>query len=266
MYQKTAPEGSMYSDDTQVMIDDLQKYLSRATTRLVMEGEAKGRADAILAVLGARGVAVTDAQVGRCLDCRDFAQLTTWLLRAATASSANEVFAESAGGDRAKSASEALWPANSSKRRSKDSPQLKVPMVIDEGSARACLALAVESVQAHGSGESASQIGRVALKACLRVSVVEFARTLDSILAALSDEAKQSLEDVMPAILGRLHSKEVTSFLAKLYAGYFNVTRWLAQGDNEENIKARAVNSTLEFSSPEVIAALRDSCLRHPAK
>jgi hypothetical protein len=57
------------------------------------EGEAKGKADAILAVLAARSMAVTEAQRATLLATHDLAQLDLWLIRAATCAEANEVFA-----------------------------------------------------------------------------------------------------------------------------------------------------------------------------
>lgn len=54
----------------------------------------KGRAESILDVLDARGVAVSDAERERIVGCRDLAQLERWIRRAATASSATELFVE----------------------------------------------------------------------------------------------------------------------------------------------------------------------------
>ncbi|HYX26697.1 MAG TPA: hypothetical protein VFC23_21265 [Thermoanaerobaculia bacterium] len=66
------------------------------------EGEAKGRAEGrvegqvefILKLLEARGVAVSEAQRQVILSCRDLARLGRWLVRAALASSADEVLSE----------------------------------------------------------------------------------------------------------------------------------------------------------------------------
>lgn len=65
-------------------------------------GEAKGKtegrvevmAEAILKVLGARGVSVSPAQREEILACRDLDRLDRWLQRAAVASSVGEVTAE----------------------------------------------------------------------------------------------------------------------------------------------------------------------------
>lgn len=56
------------------------------------EGEAKGKRNAILAFLKARGVTLS-AEARAVLDaCTDSAKLDRWIIRAATASSASEVF------------------------------------------------------------------------------------------------------------------------------------------------------------------------------
>jgi hypothetical protein len=55
------------------------------------DAEARGKADAILKVLQGRGIAVSDLQKKRILDCRDLDQLDTWLLRAGVAASVDEL-------------------------------------------------------------------------------------------------------------------------------------------------------------------------------
>ena len=61
------------------------------------EGEAKGKAEgearAVLAVLKARGIEITPSQEALVSGCASLAELDTWLERAATANSADEVFA-----------------------------------------------------------------------------------------------------------------------------------------------------------------------------
>jgi hypothetical protein len=56
------------------------------------EGEAEGEAKSILAVLVARGIAVTPDQESQVKRCTDLDQLDKWLRRAATAESADQVF------------------------------------------------------------------------------------------------------------------------------------------------------------------------------
>jgi hypothetical protein len=58
------------------------------------EGKADGTADAILKVLEARGVAVSQAQREEISRCSDLARLSRWLVRASLATSAEEVTAE----------------------------------------------------------------------------------------------------------------------------------------------------------------------------
>ncbi|MBP6608563.1 MAG: hypothetical protein KA258_03180, partial [Deltaproteobacteria bacterium] len=55
------------------------------------EGESKGKADALLAVLTARGVAVPEGVRQKILGCRDLAMLDRLLVQAATASSPADV-------------------------------------------------------------------------------------------------------------------------------------------------------------------------------
>jgi hypothetical protein len=55
------------------------------------EGEAKGEAKSILAVLAARGIAVSDAIRDRVLECTDIPTLDVWVQRAAVASTAAAV-------------------------------------------------------------------------------------------------------------------------------------------------------------------------------
>jgi hypothetical protein len=59
------------------------------------EAKAEGVAESILKFLTARGLAVSEAQRQEIMDCHDLARLDRWLVRAAVASSADEVTAES---------------------------------------------------------------------------------------------------------------------------------------------------------------------------
>ena len=67
---------------------------ARGEARGRAAGEARGRAAAIVAVLQARGVVVSDEQAQRVTSCTDLAMLERWLTRAATASSAAAVFGD----------------------------------------------------------------------------------------------------------------------------------------------------------------------------
>jgi hypothetical protein len=56
------------------------------------EGKAEGEAEAILLVLGSRGIPVTEEQRSQFLSCTDLKQLKSWLERVGTVSSAEELF------------------------------------------------------------------------------------------------------------------------------------------------------------------------------
>lgn len=58
------------------------------------EGKAEGKAEDILQLLDVRGVGLTDEQRQRVTVCTDLAELDRWFVRAATATTAAEVFAE----------------------------------------------------------------------------------------------------------------------------------------------------------------------------
>ena len=57
------------------------------------EGKAEGEADALLTVLAARGIAVSDSIRERIIGCRDLPQLKMWITKAVTANTADELFA-----------------------------------------------------------------------------------------------------------------------------------------------------------------------------
>ncbi len=57
------------------------------------EGYDEGLARAVLELLDARGVPINDRDRQQVIDCRDESQLLTWLRKAATATSAEELFA-----------------------------------------------------------------------------------------------------------------------------------------------------------------------------
>jgi hypothetical protein len=54
--------------------------------------EAHGRAEAVVMFLQARGLTLTEAQKERISGCHDLTQLETWIARAATVDSADELF------------------------------------------------------------------------------------------------------------------------------------------------------------------------------
>jgi len=56
------------------------------------EGMAKGKAEAVLCVLQARGLRVSSVDQRRITDCRDVAQLDEWIRLAARVESVAELF------------------------------------------------------------------------------------------------------------------------------------------------------------------------------
>ncbi|MFY9825611.1 MAG: hypothetical protein WAM82_29830 [Thermoanaerobaculia bacterium] len=72
----------------------IQKRETAARNAGRAEGKAEGKAEGVLSLLSARGIAVSEAQRQEILRCRDLDRLGRWLVRAAQASSAEEVTAE----------------------------------------------------------------------------------------------------------------------------------------------------------------------------
>ncbi len=58
-----------------------------------IKGKAEGKAEAVLAVLKARGIEITPSRQAFIKRCTSLTDLEKWLQRAATANSADEVFA-----------------------------------------------------------------------------------------------------------------------------------------------------------------------------
>jgi hypothetical protein len=56
------------------------------------EGEARGEANALLTVLDARGIRLTDSARAHITDCTDLGLLESWLRRATTIDKAEELF------------------------------------------------------------------------------------------------------------------------------------------------------------------------------
>ncbi|MGW5771028.1 hypothetical protein ACWEVY_18030 [Streptomyces longwoodensis] len=63
----------------------------------ILKGREDGRGEDILRVLRVRGIAVSDAVRERVSSCGDLEVLGTWLDRAVTVGSADELFVEPAG-------------------------------------------------------------------------------------------------------------------------------------------------------------------------
>jgi len=69
------------------------KYLSDWARKYYDEGEAKGEARALLRILAARGLEISDEARAQVLACQDLARLDAWLTRALTATSVAEIIA-----------------------------------------------------------------------------------------------------------------------------------------------------------------------------
>jgi hypothetical protein len=74
------------------LVDKQNPVLMALKTESKAEGLGEGTATAIVAVLTARGVALSEDLRDRILSCSDLTRLNRWLARAAVASSATEVF------------------------------------------------------------------------------------------------------------------------------------------------------------------------------
>lgn len=82
------------------VVPAMEKPMATAAEQLIQEGvrkgeakgEAKGKADGILAIFETRGLAVSEEQRARVLECKDAGQLDRWLRKAVTAQSAAELF------------------------------------------------------------------------------------------------------------------------------------------------------------------------------
>lgn len=72
----------------------LRKREAEASAKGEARRKTEGKAESILAILTARGIAVSPAQRQEILSCRDLDRLNRWLERAALASSADEITAE----------------------------------------------------------------------------------------------------------------------------------------------------------------------------
>jgi hypothetical protein len=79
-----------------VQVSDIEfakTVLPKTYARLMAEGKAEGEVEAILAVLKARNVEVPEFLRQRISTCTDLEQLETWISRAATATTIDELFA-----------------------------------------------------------------------------------------------------------------------------------------------------------------------------
>lgn len=70
-----------------------REYKSEFARRYFSEGEARGEAKSVLAVLSARGIEGPEQDRVRISECTDLAQLESWVRLAATARSIADLFA-----------------------------------------------------------------------------------------------------------------------------------------------------------------------------
>lgn len=68
------------------------EYQSDFVRKFVFQGRAEGKIEDLLAILAARDIDVPDAARARIAGCTDNPQLTLWVVRAATATSIDDVF------------------------------------------------------------------------------------------------------------------------------------------------------------------------------
>ena len=67
-------------------------YSARAEGRV--EGEARGKAEDILAIIEARALPVSDEQRRRILECTELGRLGAWVRKAVTLTDVDELFAQ----------------------------------------------------------------------------------------------------------------------------------------------------------------------------
>ena len=76
---------------SEYLSEQFREIDARGEARGEARGKAQGEARAVLTVLDARGVPVSEAIREQILACTDLTQLDTWLRRVATAATADEV-------------------------------------------------------------------------------------------------------------------------------------------------------------------------------
>ncbi len=73
---------------------DLSFFRSETSQRLRAEGRAEARAEGVLLILDARGIEVPEAARERITSCTDLDELRTWIIRAVTAATADDLFTD----------------------------------------------------------------------------------------------------------------------------------------------------------------------------
>ncbi|GLZ16307.1 hypothetical protein Acsp04_65420 [Actinomadura sp. NBRC 104425] len=95
--EKMKTASRWYSEDAQAWIaegiaEGKAQGIAEGKAQGIAEGRIEGEARSLLLILEARGITVTDEQRQRVLACMDLQRLETWVRRAATISSADELF------------------------------------------------------------------------------------------------------------------------------------------------------------------------------
>jgi hypothetical protein len=83
-------------EETRARVEETRARVEQETRARVELGQAQAKAEAILAVLAARGLTVSEAVRSEVLACRDMAQLDGWLKAAVTVPSAEAILAPGA--------------------------------------------------------------------------------------------------------------------------------------------------------------------------
>jgi len=92
MRQTLEKEMKMQEGKYEYQSDFARTYFGQGEAEGRTKGRDEGRAEALLAVLEARGIALDAEARGRIVGCTDSEQLQRWIVRAATVSSVREVF------------------------------------------------------------------------------------------------------------------------------------------------------------------------------
>ena len=74
------------------LLAEFERYEADVFRRGVEQGEARGKAASILAILAARGLAITEEARSRIQGCDDLAQLDAWLAKVLTAATVDGLF------------------------------------------------------------------------------------------------------------------------------------------------------------------------------
>jgi hypothetical protein len=89
---RAALEELMASGNFEFQSEFAKKHQAKGRAEGEAKGEAKGRAEALLSVLQARGLRVSDEVRARILACTDVAQLDAWVRKAVAVTSVDELF------------------------------------------------------------------------------------------------------------------------------------------------------------------------------